>query len=58
MNKDMSRCAALFCPLEHDCERKDYVGKPYDDRMSMADFSNLLETNEDGFTLCPAQVTK
>ena len=58
MNKDMSRCSALFCPLSEDCERKDHIGKPVNDRLSFADFSELLEEGENGEFSCAAQVTK
>ena len=57
MNKDMSRCSALFCPLEHDCARKDHIGRPVNDRLSFADFSELLKEGESGEFSCAAQVT-
>lgn len=59
MNRDMTFCSALFCDLSNKCERKNYEGKPYDDNLSMLDFSiDSLHFNDVQELVCDDQLER
>lgn len=39
---DMIYCNMLFCPLEKECARKSFTGKPYDENLKHESFADSL----------------
>lgn len=59
MSRDMTFCSALFCNLAVDCHRKDHIWKPYDEHLSMFDFSvDSLYVDDMQELVCDDQLIK
>lgn len=50
--KDITFCSTMFCPLETLCQRKGYIGKPYNESLSFADLSSGLKFDKDKDEWC------
>lgn len=50
--EEMIYCSELFCPLEKQCARKSYLGKPHDEDRKFKSYRETLVYHKEDDTWC------